>query len=111
MKKVLIISYFYPPANFVGGERTAAWAKHLADNDIYPIIITRQWNDNQKDLTDHVLENDLQIEKFDHCEIIRLPFKKSLRDRLSKYPWLKPLQKALTLKELIFSNFFISSLP
>jgi glycosyltransferase involved in cell wall biosynthesis len=111
LQKVIIISYFFPPSNFVGGERTASWAKHLADNDIYPIIITRQWNENQKDLTDHVDENDLQIEKHDHCEIVRLPFKRSLRDRLSNYKWLKPLQKALTLKELIFSNLFISALP
>jgi hypothetical protein len=111
LQKVIIISYFFPPSNFVGGERTASWAKHLADNNIYPIIVTRQWNDHQKDLTDYVIENDLQIEKYDTFEVIRLPFKKSLRDRLSKYAWLKPLQKALTLKELIFSNFFIGALP
>lgn len=111
MTKIIIISYFFPPSNFVGGERTASWAKYLAENDIYPIIITRQWNDNQKDLTDHILNNELQIEKHDHCEIVRLPYKKSLRDKFSEYSWLKPLQKALTLKELIFSNYSINAIP
>jgi hypothetical protein len=40
-----------------------------------------------------------------------LPYKRSFRDKLSNYPLLKPLQKALTLKELIFSNWNIKSLP
>ena len=52
MKKLLIISYFYPPANFVGAQRTAAWAKYLHEYGYYPIIITRQWNEGQTDLVD-----------------------------------------------------------
>lgn len=111
MKKVLILSYFFPPSAFVGGERTAAWAKHLNDHGIYPIIITRRWNENQKDLVDQLDDNALVIEKTEAYEIHRLPYKRSLRDRVSEYKVLKPLQKLLTLKELIFSNYFVGSLP
>lgn len=111
MQKVLILSYFFPPANFVGGERAAGWAEYFHENNIYPIIITRNWNDNQKDLVDKVSDNEYKVEKSDFYEVHRLPYKRSFRDVISKYKWLKVLQKFLTLKELILSNFFVSSLP
>lgn len=111
MTKLLIISYFYPPANFVGGERTAAWARYLHENGFYPIIITRQWNDWQTDLIDKVQKNTLEVEYNGTHEVHRLPYKYSLRDRCARYKWLKPLQKAFTLLELIGSNFFIRALP
>jgi glycosyltransferase involved in cell wall biosynthesis len=58
------------------------------------------------------LENNLlKVEYNNTHEIHRLPYKRSLRDRCSNYKWLKPLQKALTLVELIASNFFIRALP
>lgn len=111
MTKVLIISYFFPPSSFVGGERTSAWSKHLYENGIYPIIVTRNWNNNQKDLVDKLDSNDFFIEKNDKYEIHKMPYKRSLRDRVSNYRWLNVFQKVLTLKEIIFSNFFIRSLP
>ena len=111
MQKVLIISYFFPPSNFVGGDRTHAWAQHLSESGIYPIIITRNWNENQKDLVDKLDSNEYSIEKTDKYEVHRMPYKHLLRDRLSSHKWLSVFQKVLTLKELIFSNFFIKSLP
>ena len=113
MKKVVIISYFFPPCNFVGGERTFAWAMYLNRFGIYPIIITRQWNDGQKDITDAVVKKEIH-EKLEGYEVYRLPYKNSLRDFFSKYNDLKIFnffQKILTFKELVFSNFFIRSLP
>jgi glycosyltransferase involved in cell wall biosynthesis len=111
LKKILIISYFYPPANFVGAQRTAAWAKYLHEFGYYPIIITRQWNNGQTDLIDQQENNKLAIDYNKTHEVHRLPYKRILRDKLSNFPLLKPLQKALTLKELIFSNWSIDSLP
>lgn len=83
----------------------------MNESGIYPIVITRAWNENQKDLVDPIDTNELIIEKTDQYEIRRLPYKRTLRDKLSKYPALKIFQKALTLKELIFSNYFLTSLP
>lgn len=111
MKKVLIISYFYPPANFVGTQRTAAWAKYLHEYGYYPIVITRQWNEGQIDLVDKVKNNTLEVEKNQTYEVHRLHYKYSLRDKLSNYPVFKPLQKALTLKELVFSSYSLKHLP
>jgi hypothetical protein len=111
LKKVLIISYFYPPANFVGSSRAASFAKHLHKFNVYPVIVTRNWNDGQKDIVGKVLKNELQIEKFETHEVHRLPYPYTLRDRCASYRFLKPFQKMLTLFELIFSNFSIRVLP
>lgn len=109
--KVIIISYFHPPANFVGGERVASWFKYLPRYDIYPIIITRNWNENQTNLVDKLENNRLLIEASEYGEIHRLPFRRSLRDKCSRFSILKPLQKLLTFIELIFSNFSNYFLP
>ena len=111
MKKVLIISYFYPPCHFVGGQRIASWVNFLPENGIYPIVITRQWNQGQKELTDKIYNNKLCVEVKDTHQVHRLPYKRSLRDRFSKYPVLKPFQKLLTLIEVFFSIFTIQALP
>jgi len=110
MKKVIIISYFFNPANFVGGERTLSWAKYLNKFGIYPIIITRQWNDGQKDLTDKIEYKEVIHEKHETYEVYRLPYKNSLRDKLAIKNRFKLIQKVLTFKEIILSNFFIKSL-
>jgi hypothetical protein len=47
MKKVLILSYYFPPSGFVGGERTYSWYKYLNEIAYYPIVITRQWDDKK----------------------------------------------------------------
>ncbi|WP_107039465.1 glycosyltransferase [Brumimicrobium mesophilum] len=111
MKKILILSYFFPPANFVGAQRTAAWANYLHEFGYFPIVITRKWNEGQTDLIDKQGNNQLEVEELKTHEVHRLPYKRSIRDRLSNYPKLKPIQKALTLQELVFSNYFLSSLP
>ena len=111
MKKIIILSYFYTPSNFVGAERIVAWAKNLNKNGIYPIIITRNWNENQKDIVDEVLDNKLKIEKTENYEVHRLPYRQSLRDKCSKYSSLKYFQKFLSLYELLMSNYFISAIP
>ncbi|MEN9303854.1 MAG: hypothetical protein RL264_2283 [Bacteroidota bacterium] len=111
MKKVLIISYFFPPSNFVGAERTFSWAQNLHKNNIYPVIVTRCWNDGQKDIVDKVEENVHKIEKNEFYEVHYLPYNQSLRDKLSDYPSLKVFQKALSLIELIFSNFVLRLIP
>lgn len=111
MKKLLLISYFFPPSNFVGAQRTAYWAENLHKFGYYPIVITRQWNKDQSTLTESIIHNELSIEKYDGYEVHRLPYTETLRDKLDQKRKFKYLQKALTLKEIIASNFFISALP
>jgi hypothetical protein len=105
------MSYFYPPASFVGSSRPAAWVQTMHNYGYYPIIITRQWNIGQCDIVDKVKNNKHEIERFSTHEVHRLPFNYALRDRFAKYSFLKFFQKSLTLLEVFFSNFFISALP
>jgi glycosyltransferase involved in cell wall biosynthesis len=111
MQKVLILAYFFPPSNQVGGERPQAWANFLSENGFFPIIVTRQWNEGQVNLTDFVSNNVFQHEKYDTYEVYRLPYHFSLRDKLASFPALRILQRAFTLVEQILSNFFINALP
>ena len=112
MKKVLIISYFYPPANFAGSYRVAAWAKHLKKLGHEVVVITRHWEEN---CTDYSAIND----KSESCEIdsngvkiYRLPYKGTFRDRIvEKYSGLKGFAKIFSVFNLIFSNYFIRLNP
>jgi len=108
MQKVLIISYYFPPSNFVGGERTNGWAKNLHEFGFYPIIITRKWDHNQTDIID-VTNNKLEISNYGTHEVHRLPIKKGLKNLISKHPKLFIFRKILTFLEMLFSNFFITS--
>ena len=92
MQKVLIISYFFPPCNFVGGERTSFWAENLSKFGFYPIVITRNWNENQITITEKVKKNNFSILLEKKHEIYYLPFKLSIRDRLSNYKFLKNIK-------------------
>ena len=109
MKKVLIISYFYPPSYFVGGKRVAAWAEHLHASGVYPIIITRKWNPNQSEITDKVIDNSYKHQKGNTHELYQLPYVYSLRDRLHQKNRWPLLRKALTFMEIFLSYFFISA--
>ena len=111
MKKIIIISYFFPPCNFVGAERTSAWTKHLHKKGYHPIVITRQWNDGQTDLVDKLQINEAEHIKYDTHEEYRLPYKRTFRDWCAERRFLKPLQKILTLLEIISSTYFVRALP
>ena len=114
MKKVIIVSYFFPPSNFVGSFRVDYWAKNLNKYGYKPIVVTRRWNNEQSELTDRIADNSFTHEVFDTHEIYRLPYKRSLRDRLNDYPNVKFLvffRKLFSVLELIFSNFWHRYIP
>lgn len=54
MKKVLILAYDFPPYVSVGGLRPYSWYKYLHQSDVYPIVITRQWNNQYGNGMDYV---------------------------------------------------------
>ena len=108
MEKVLIISYFFPPSNFVGGRRTEFWAKELHKYNYYPIVLTRLWNENQVNLSDKVHPNKLIIEKNKNFEIHRLPVRKSLRRKLDHARIPSLIKKGITLWDTIISTFIFT---
>jgi len=114
MKKVLIIAYFFPPANFAGSYRAASWAKYLHEFGYYPVIVTRCWNSNQTDITSKVQDNTYSEVKSETCHIIRTPYRNTLRDQLhnrSSGRFLQFIRRFLTFSELILQNFFLRTFP
>lgn len=113
MIKLLIISYYYPPANFVGAERIASFARHLHKFGVYPIIVTRNWNPNQTNTYEKIHENSIKHNIFDTHEEYYMPYHRSWRDRLfdRKGFLFSLLRRFLTAWELFVSSFWVSALP
>jgi hypothetical protein len=116
LKKVLIISYFFPPCNLTASQRVLSWANDLNKFGYYPIIITRKWETNIGTLHDMSIgttENGVhQIN--DNYEVYYLPYKSTLKDKIytlrSTNRFVVFLRKVLSFTELIgqnYSNYFI----
>jgi glycosyltransferase involved in cell wall biosynthesis len=103
--KILIISYFYPPANFVGAERVASWVKYLPEHGIYPIVLTRYWEKDQKDLVKIENAEGTIVEKLHFAEIHRISEKPIYRDILLKRNKASILRKMLSFIQLLCDNF------
>lgn len=113
MKKILIISYFFPPCNLTASQRVASWAKHLNKSGYYPIIVTRKWEKHIQSFKDchYTTTNGTNIEKHDYYEVHYNPYKANLRDRLHTKNKFVLLKRFLSLMEIIFQNFSFSACP
>jgi glycosyltransferase involved in cell wall biosynthesis len=113
MKKILILSYYYPPANFVGAERIDSFAKHLHKFGVYPIIVTRNWNPNQTNTYEKIHENSFKHNVYDTHEEYYMPYEQSWRDKLfgKNCFFCALLRRILTLLELVSSSVSINALP
>lgn len=98
MKKVLILAYDFPPYVSVGGLRPSSWFNYLNEFGVYPIVITRQWNNKHGNHLDYISQSDSSetiIEETAQGTIIRTPYKPNLANRIllkygdSKYKFLR----------------------
>jgi len=106
MNKVLVLSYYCNPANFVACERIQSWAKDFKENDIYPIIVTRQWNEGQTDIIDPIKHNKLSIDNYIDYEVHRLPYTNSMRDKLASSTRFPIIRKSLSFLGLLAETIF-----
>ena len=113
MKKVLIISYYFPPGNFAGSYRIKSWADHLYKFGYYPIIVTRHWDENQTDYTAISSKKSIEKEENESFTVYRLPYKGTPRDKLiarygskAKFPG-----KVLSFFQLLCQNFSLVCNP
>ena len=113
MKKILIISYFFPPCNLTASQRVSSWAKHLNKSGYYPIVITRKWERHIQSFKDchYPTSNGVDIEKHDHYEVHYTPYKANFRDRLHTQNKFSLLKRFLSLFEIVFQNFSFSACP
>lgn len=116
MKKVLIISYFFPPCSLTAGQRAQGWANYLSEHGYYPTIITRRWDQEVKTPEDALLssENEIIHEKNDRYEAFFMPYRASLRDRLyTRFSGssLQKISRAFTFLSLIAENYTLRAIP
>ncbi|MDC0459756.1 hypothetical protein OAM07_03280 [Crocinitomicaceae bacterium] len=113
MKKILIISYFFPPCNLTASQRVSSWARYLSKSGYYPIVITRKWEKHVQSFRDcHYPTSDgVHIVKHDHYEVHYTPYKPNLRDRLHTKNRFSLIKRFLSLFEIIFQNFSFSACP
>jgi len=84
MKKVLILSYYFPPCNMTPSERIYSWAKYLKQLGYYPIIVTRNWDFTITGFSDELKSSGTVpiYEKFDDYEVWYMPYKQSFKESL-----------------------------
>jgi len=113
LKKIVILTYFFPPGNFAGSYRLYSWARYLHNFGFYPIVITRHWEKDQTDYAGISQKKEIEIRNFDGYEVHSLPYTGNLRDKIkAKYGntfWF--ITKFLSLLELVFQNYFLYFIP
>jgi glycosyltransferase involved in cell wall biosynthesis len=113
LKRILIISYFFPPCNLTASQRVNSWAKYLHKSGFYPIIVTRKWEKHVTSFDDchYPTSKEVLIENHDHYEVHYCPYSSNLRDKLHVQKKLYYFKKFLSLIEIIFQNIWVKICP
>ena len=88
MKKLLILSFYFPPRNRISSYRTAGFCRHLTEFGWEPTVICEDWPNHAPDYDSSLLEGleDLAIHRINS-------YKPSGLERLlvrNVYPWVYP---------------------
>jgi glycosyltransferase involved in cell wall biosynthesis len=116
VKKVLILTYFFPPCNLTASQRPLGWAKYLNQYGYYPVIITRNWDKPiaSPDDMHHDAGEKIICQKEEGYEVWYIPFRGNWRDKLyarfgrSRFNLLR---KALSYGELVAHHFLTLAIP
>jgi len=116
MKKMLILTYFFPPSNFAGSYRIASFAKYFHKFGYFPVIVTRHAPENAGNFSAMAKScgNEIKHVKNEAYEVYYLPYKANLRDRIfAKYGEKKYslFRKILSMNELILQFFCVRAIP
>ncbi|MBQ3676513.1 MAG: hypothetical protein II926_04015 [Bacteroidales bacterium] len=102
VKRLLILAYDFPPYVSVGGLRPYAWYRFLKEYGVYPVVVTRQWENKYGNELDYVAPSSSTktiVEETEYGTIIRTSYKPNIANRLLlKYGNAKfsVLRKAVT---------------
>jgi glycosyltransferase involved in cell wall biosynthesis len=116
MRKVLVLSYFFPPCNLPAAQRPWGWARHFMESGLYPVIVTRNWDHPVRGPEDVVRPGGTATvhETNEQYEAFYLPHPGSLRDRVyvgTRGNRLQWLSKPLTLTERVGHHFLRAFTP
>lgn len=85
MIKVLILAYDYLPLPSAGAQRPYSWYKYLKDFGVYPVVVTRYWDENSGGVVGFVRPSsrtETEIEVSEHGTLVRVPYRPNLRDKI-----------------------------
>ena len=103
-KKVLILTYDYPPFESVGGHRPASWEKYFPDFDIYPIIVTREWKNENYSVHGYISASEIKtysIDKGSASTQIKAPYFPTVANKMLlkhgeyRFSWIRKTFSAL----------------
>lgn len=83
--KLIILAYDYPPYVSVGGLRPYSWSKYLPEFGVFPIVITRQWDNKYGNHLDYIapsVSTETVYEKSNNGIIIKAPYIPNLANNL-----------------------------
>lgn len=91
MKKVLILSFYYPPAGGVSVFRPLSWAKYFHKYGFTPVVISRHWNGNEVNWEDYQKEINDKIKTVENknSKTIYLPYKKNPYLKAGEKKWMQ----------------------
>ena len=104
MKKILIVSYYFPPCNVVAAGRLQSFADNFKSHGLYPIIVTRHWRGDEHSTTGYESENltPPSITTTDDYTLIRLPYQAQL-NRFYNRPFLSTRVTKLLLYTWLYA--------
>lgn len=78
MKKVLVVSYYFPPCNGAPAWRPYSWVEHFHEHGIRPFVITRHWNGKENTWEDFLQPTNLPPKTVTHknYDVLFLPSKR-----------------------------------
>lgn len=115
MKKILVLSYFFPPCTQTASNRVFGIVSHLKGLGYHPIVVTREWDVPLSVPKDALITSGTNIRHVENelYDTYYLPYKSSFRDRIyiksDKIFYYKYFSKLLTFflsfLELISNKF------
>jgi len=105
LKKVLIISYHFPPDTSVASLRSQGWYNDFQKLGIHPVILTRQWSNDKTAEIEYVSKSKNEetiIKEYENSTLILSPYFPNFSNRLL----LKYGIKRYKLIRKIFTAFF-----
>jgi hypothetical protein len=105
MKRVLIISFDFPPYVSVGGLRPYNWYVHLSEFGVEPIVVTRQWSNEHGNYLDYVSAGESSetiVKKTAFGTVLNTSYRPNVANRLL----LKHGEKKYTLLRKSISAYY-----
>lgn len=107
MKKILILSYHFPPMNVIASQRALGYANHFKQFGFEPTILTFDWSKkiDAQYCSKNEFESKVVVEKYEDYEVIKIPV---VRNKFLS--WLDRKEGSFIYKVWILWSYFMGHL-